>query len=123
MTLITNKSSKEMCFPTNHPEFPGQPKRMYHALTEQGLWKNGLVMQCKKSKDGSGGKFKPGATNCCAKCILDLWPDFQEQKSLVQEVIKAAGHLCIFLPKFHCKLNFIEFFWGVVKRYLHENCN
>ncbi len=37
---------------------------------------------------------------------------------LVQEVIEAAGHLCIFLPKFHCELNFIEFFWGWVKRYL-----
>ena len=33
-----------------------------------------------------------------------------EQKSSVQEVIEAAGHLCIFLPKFHCELNFIEFF-------------
>jgi hypothetical protein len=29
--------------------------------------------------------------------------------------------LCIFLPKFHCKLNFIEFFWGMVKKYLHDN--
>jgi hypothetical protein len=39
-----------------------------------------------------------------------LQPDFQQQKSLVQEVIEAAGHLCILLPKFHCELNFIEFF-------------
>jgi hypothetical protein len=46
-----------------------------------------------------------------------------EQKSLVQEVIEAAGHLCIFLPKFHCELNFIEFFWGAVKQYLWEHCN
>ena len=42
---------------------------------------------------------------------------------LVQEVIEAAGHLCIFLPKFHCKLNFIEYFRGATKRYLHDNCN
>ena len=39
------------------------------------------------------------------------------------EVIEAAGHLCIFLPKFHCELNFTKFFWGVVKRYLRENCD
>jgi len=42
---------------------------------------------------------------------------------LVQEVIEAAGHLCIFLPKFHCELNKIEFFWGAVKRYLREHCD
>ena len=47
-----------------------------------------------------------------------------EQKPLMQEVIEAAGsHLCTFLPKYHCELNFIEFFWGAVKRYLRENCD
>ena len=49
--------------------------------------------------------------------------DFLQQKSLIQEVIEQAGHLCILLPKFHCKLNFIEFFWGSVKKYLHEHCD
>jgi transposase len=49
--------------------------------------------------------------------------NFQEQQSLVQEVIKAARHMCIFLPKFHCELNFIEFFWGAVKQYLREHCD
>ncbi|KAJ7710753.1 hypothetical protein B0H17DRAFT_1190450 [Mycena rosella] len=46
---------------------------------------------------------------------------FLKQKSLVQEVIEAAGHLSIFLPKFHCELNFIEFFWRMVKKYLSDN--
>ncbi|OAX30637.1 hypothetical protein K503DRAFT_705005 [Rhizopogon vinicolor AM-OR11-026] len=48
---------------------------------------------------------------------------FKEQKSLVQEIIERAGHLCIFLPKFHCELNFIEFFWGRVKKYLRDHCD
>jgi hypothetical protein len=68
-------------------------------------------------------KCDPEATNCCATWILSLQPDFQEQKSLIQETIEAAGHLCIFLLKFHCELNFIEFFWGAVKRYLREHCD
>ena len=54
---------------------------------------------------------------------MSLQPDFQEQRSLVQETIENAGHLCIFLPKYHCELNFIEFFWGAVKRYLREHCD
>ena len=41
----------------------------------------------------------------------------------MQEVIEAAGHLCILLLKFHCELNFIEFFWGAVKKYLCDNCD
>jgi transposase-like protein len=40
----------------------------------------------------------------------------------VQEIIGAASHLCIILPKFHCELNFIEFYWGAVKKYLCNNC-
>ena len=55
----------------------------------------------------------------CVAAAVTLWksqPDVLEQKSLVQEVIENAGHLCILLPKFHCELNFIEFFWGTVKK-------
>jgi hypothetical protein len=40
-----------------------------------------------------------------------------------QDVIEPMGHMCIFLPKFHCELNFIEFFWGVIKKFLHDNCD
>jgi hypothetical protein len=117
------KITQEMCFPAGHPEFPEKPKGMRQVLIERNLWKNGLVMQCKKGKDELSGKCKPEAIDCCAKRLLDLQPDFQEQKSLVQEVIEAAGYLCIFLPKFHCELNFIEYFWGMVKRYLREHCD
>lgn len=115
------KVSQPMNFPPDHSEHPGQPKGMKQVLIERGLWRENLVMQCKKSPNGM--KCEPGTTNCCAKRILNLQPDFQEQKSLVQESIEAAGHLCIFLPKFHCELNFIEFFWGSVKRYLRNNCD
>ena len=106
---------QEMNFPHNHPQFPNMPKGMRQVLVERGLWSEGLRMSCKNCKSGE--------TRCCAKRILDLQQDFLAQRSLVQEVIEAAGHFCIFLPKFHCELNFIEFFWGAVKRYLRENCD
>jgi hypothetical protein len=115
------KINQPMFFPCSHPDFPDQPKGIKQVLIEHNLWRNNLVMQCKNSKGKEG--CDPDDTDCCARRILDSQPDFLEQKSLVQEVIEAAGHLCIFLPKFHCELNFIEFFWGSVKRYLCERCD
>lgn len=117
------KIIQPMVFPPDHPQFPGLPKGMQQVLVERGLNRRGLVMSCKKKTDGLGEKCPPGATDCCAKQILALQPDFQEQKSLVQEVVEDAGHLCIILPKFHCELNFIEFYWGAVKHYLRKNCD
>ena len=49
--------------------------------------------------------------------------DFANERSLLEIGITARGHECIFYPKFHCELNYIEFFWGAVKRYTRENCN
>jgi hypothetical protein len=104
-----------MIFPPNYAEFPDQPKGIKAVLVERSSWVAGLIMNCKKCE--------PEATTCCARRILDLQVDFAEQCSLVQGVIEAAGHLCIFLPKFHCELSFIEFFWGAMKRYLRDNCD
>jgi len=106
------KIIQPMIFPPDHPEFPNMPKGMKEVLRERGIETRDLQMECKEPK------CIPDATTCCASRILSLQLDFQAQKSLVQEVIEAAGHLCIFLPKFHCELNFIEFFWGAVKQYL-----
>lgn len=111
------KITQSMVFPQDHPTNPGQPKGMKEVLRERGMWRNGLLLLCRNAK------CSIEATSCCATRIMSLQPDFQAQRSLVQETIEAAGHLCIFLPKFHCELNFIEFFWGAVKKYLREHCD
>ena len=67
--------------------------------------------------------FCHSSPSSVAEMIISQQPDFVEQKSSVQEVVEEAGHLCIFLPKFHCELNFIEFFWGAVKKYFQEHCD
>ena len=72
-----------------------------------------------RCKDGC----KAEATTCCAEKIMSLQEDFRAQRSLIVETIEAAGHKCIFYPKFHCELNYIEYFWGAVKRYTRENCD
>ncbi|RPA90984.1 hypothetical protein L873DRAFT_1715842, partial [Choiromyces venosus 120613-1] len=33
------------------------------------------------------------------------------------------GHLVLFLPKFYCELNWIEYYWGQSKKYARENCS
>src|ERR1700722_3007873 len=110
------KIIQPMIYPTNHPTNPNQPKGIKAVLMERGLYQSKLRGKCESKCDAE-------KTDCCNKRILGCQDDFRQQKSLVQETIEAAGHLCIFLPKFHCKLNYIEFFWGVVKKYLRDNCN
>ncbi|CAG8624712.1 23268_t:CDS:2 [Cetraspora pellucida] len=36
--------------------------------------------------------------------------------SAIVKLIEGAGHICIFYPKFHCELNFIEMYWSAAKR-------
>ena len=105
------KAVQPMIFLANHPESPGQPKGIKQVLQERGLWTDKLKLKCRD-------KCQAGLIHCYARQLLGMQPDFQEQCSLVQEVIEAAGHLCILLPKFHCELNFIEYFWGAMKRFL-----
>ena len=50
----------------------------------------------------------------------------REQKELETEIeqeVTARGHRVLFYPKFHCELNFIEYFWGAAKLYARENCD
>ena len=117
LTSIWTHTTQSKVFPSNHPVSPNVAKGIKQVLNAWGLWKAGLRLECRKPK------CSIDVTDCCARQLLSPQPDFLEQKSSVQKVIKAAGHLCIFLLKFHCKLNFIEFFWGAVKKYLCDHCD
>jgi len=50
-------------------------------------------------------------------------PDFRLQKSMLVEEIEQKGHLVMFFPKFHCEINWIEYFWAQCKRYAREHCD
>jgi transposase len=52
---------------------------------------------------------------CCWSKILLLQSDFLNERPLLQSIIEDAGHICLFLPKFHCELNPIELFWSYIK--------
>ena len=55
--------------------------------------------------------------------ILENQSDLLHEKSQLEIEITRRGHECIFYPEFHCELNYIEYYWGAVKRYTRENCN
>ena len=91
---------------------PGWFKGMEIIIWERGLWPKGvsdLLSQC------PGFRCLPGCTDCCCRRILFIQPDFISQKSQLQELVESCGHLCDFYPKYHCKLNFIEQYWGAAK--------
>ncbi|KAH8796800.1 hypothetical protein DL96DRAFT_1643617 [Flagelloscypha sp. PMI_526] len=45
--------------------------------------------------------------------ILYNQPDFANQKSQLEILCELRGYKVLFLPKFHCELNFIEQVWGM----------
>lgn len=55
------------------------------------------------------------SSTCCMRKVLSMQQDFRDEKPLLQVVIEEAGHICHFLPKFHCELNPIEMYWGWMK--------
>lgn len=116
----SNQTIQSMVFPSNHPVYPNQAKGMKQVLIERGLWYEGLVGDCQLCKKKINDITR---TNCCMRKILSLQPDFISQKSQLQEEIEKRGHKCIFYPKYHCELNYIEMYWGVAKRYTRDNCN
>ena len=95
----------------------GQPKGMKAVLTERGINCHGLRGRCVKAGDHSA------EGRCCMTKLLGNQPDFLEQKPLLQEIVEERGHLAVFLPKFHCELNIIEYFWGAAKRHTREKCD
>jgi len=58
---------------------------------------------------------EPVSDLCCMYQILSLQEDFAMEKPMLQHYIESCGHVCMFLPKFHCELNPIEMLWGFAK--------
>ena len=99
--LMTNK----------HPEFHGKAQRiitesgeakgLHQTLEEHGFNVQGMHAKCSPVCPFENEK-------CCMAQLLSRQDDFRFQKSLLKWKIKERGHICIFLPKFHCELNPIK---------------
>jgi hypothetical protein len=96
-------------FPEGHPR-AGVFKGMAVILEERGVGDMSRVpAECKNFK------CKAGATNCCCRRVLYNQPDFANVTSVLEAVCATRGVQILFLPKFHCELNFIEQCWGRAK--------
>lgn len=83
-------------------------KGIRQILEERGLWRDGLLLKCAKGDHTSDA--------CCAARTLINQPDFKAQRPALLEFLEEKGHLVEFYPKFHCECNWLERYWGTVKR-------
>ena len=112
----------------SYPQTMGRRKRSTLASIDnlrkskdENLEERGFQNMAKVHAECKGFKCVPGATSCCCHRILYNQPDFANVPSILELACKALGVLVIFLPKFHCELNFIEQCWGFAKRIYRLN--
>ena len=74
-----------------------------------------LTQEAKLRAKCKNFKCEKGAMDCCQWHVLYNQPDFMNQESMLQIACKEQGFEAMFLPKFHCELNFIKQCWGHAK--------
>ncbi|EDR06554.1 uncharacterized protein LACBIDRAFT_300092 [Laccaria bicolor S238N-H82] len=114
------RRQKDTIIPDSNP-FPEYRGRIQKMTTETGqqkglqqtLEERGFDVRHLRAKCAPVCPFEN--ENCCMARLLSKQEDFANQISVLETVIREAGHECIFLPKFHCELNPIEMYWGWAK--------
>ena len=94
-----------------HPEFHSKAQSMTTEAgaakgLQQTLVERGFNVGCMCAKCSPICPLEN--TDCCMAQLLSKQDDFRLQESLLKRKIKERGHICVFLPKFHCKLNPIK---------------
>ncbi|KIK77126.1 hypothetical protein PAXRUDRAFT_167730, partial [Paxillus rubicundulus Ve08.2h10] len=104
-----DRREQPLYFPIGH-EKAGWFKGMAQILRERGF-----KTEAKLQYECEGFNCPAGKTACCCCRFLFNQPDFICVKSVLETVCHEKGVQVLFLPKFHCKLNFIEQCWGHAK--------
>ncbi|OAX32505.1 hypothetical protein K503DRAFT_852125 [Rhizopogon vinicolor AM-OR11-026] len=109
-THLADSTPQSFYFMEGH-EKAGWFKGMAQILHECGFDEASLKSECPSFK------CPPDKMpHCCCRHFLYNQPDFINVKSHLETVCEERGFRVIFLPKFHCELNFIEMCWGFAKR-------
>ena len=112
---FANGEPQPLYFPDGH-EKAGWFKGMTQILQERGFEaESKLRAECKAFQCPPGGEIR-----CCCRRFLYNQPDFKQVESVLEMTCRAKGVRVLFLPKFHCELNFIEQVWGCAKRVYRE---
>ena len=82
----------------------GTPKGMKKVLEERGVDTMGMKAPQLREK-------------------LKTYEDFQNPKTLFEDLVESPGHLCHFYPKYHCELSLIELVWCHAKRHTRAYAN
>ena len=105
-------SPQSFYFPEGHIH-GGCFKGMVIILEEHGYaYAQHLHAQCKDFKCLK--IFEPQQPCCCQRLLYNEL-DFRSVVSLVKQECSQCNFEVLFLPKFHCELNFIEQCWGYAK--------
>ena len=107
---LPNGVPQPLYFPEGH-ERAGWFKGMAQIHVEHGYaGASRLPAECKDFKCPSD------RTDCCCRRLMYGQSDFANVESIIETTCRSHGFEVIFLPKFHCELNFIEQCWGFSKR-------
>jgi hypothetical protein len=88
----------------------GTPKGLRSILTVRGFDVRQLQAKCSPvTLSFRERELLHGTSSFTAR-----WLRSSNQESMLEILIKKTGHLCIFLPKFHCELNPIEMVSGLL---------
>ncbi|CAB1098143.1 unnamed protein product [Ectocarpus sp. CCAP 1310/34] len=71
---------------------------------------------------GAAGNHVGTRSRCCIGRVFAELKAFKMELNKIEKMFKKAGHICIFLAKYHPELNAIERYWGYVKHLLRLHC-
>ena len=85
-------------------QYDGTAKGMKQVLQERGVDVKGLNAAKMREK-------------------LSEFEDFSSQTTILEELVRSQGHICSYLPKYHCELNPIERNWCHAKKVARQYVN
>lgn len=72
---------------------------------------------------GIEGYLKREDMNESESLLASLEDEAYEKKEWLREVCEDNGLKCLFFPKYHCELNYIEVVWAYIRHRLRRDCD